>query len=239
MANFAVKTDHLIQTVWNFATSQSVTKKYTVNFFYPHGDENINSPRLTWQFFLIKMLTWFLAYETTILHWWFSYSNHLSATNTYWNRTEKQRDDSPCKLQISNPSKDWKLIKQTCKSLFNTAVEFLFFDSSWNIKKSQYFVNKKFCYRFSILLVLGIKDKHCGWKNFLFSKVNDDFTVQQGFWKMIGNSKPNLTASSPWKLQYFVLATTKQLGRHLFFMLRPEFFLTKIRITQWTVKFAV
>lgn len=143
------------------------------------------------------------------------------------------------KLEISNPSKDWKLIKQTCKSLFNTAVEFWFFDSSWNIKKSQYFVNKNFCYRFSILLVVGIKDKNCGWKNFLTSKVNDDFTVQQGFWKMIGNSKLNLTASSPWKLQYFVLATTKQLGRHLFFMLRPEFFLTKIRITQWTVKFAV
>ena len=98
VANFAVKTDHLIQTVWNFATSQSVTKKYTVNFFYPHGDENINSPRLTWQFFLIKMLTWFLAYQTTILHWWFSYSNHLSATKTYWNRTEKQRDDSPSPL---------------------------------------------------------------------------------------------------------------------------------------------
>ena len=130
----------------------------------------------------------------------------------------------PCKLEISNPSKDWKLIKQTCKSLFNTAVEFWFFDSSWNIKKSQYFVNKKFCYRFSILLVVGIKDKNCRWKNFLTSKVNDDFTVQQGFWKMIGNSKLNLTASSPWKLQYFVLATTKQLGRHLFFMLRPEFF---------------
>lgn len=225
MANFAVKTDHLIQTVWNFATSQSVTKKYTVNFFYPHGDENINSPRSTWQFFLIKMLTWFLAYETTILHWWFSYSNHLSATKTYWNRTEKQRDDSPCKLQISNPSKDWKLIKQTCKSLFNTAVEFLFFDSSWNIKKSQYFVNKNFCYRFSILLVVGIKDKNCRWKNFLTSKVNDDFTVQQGFWKMIGNSKLNLTASSPWKLQYLVLANNnKTTGSSFVFHVKTRIF---------------
>jgi len=69
---------------------------------------------------------------------------------------ETTRWPPPCKLEISNPSKDWKLIKQTCKSLFNTAVEFLFFDSSWNIKKSQYFVNKNFCYRFSILLVVGI-----------------------------------------------------------------------------------
>lgn len=132
---------------------------------------------------------------------------------------------SPCKLEISNPSKDWKLIKQTCKSLFNTAVEFWFFDSSWNIKKSQYFVNKKFCYRFSILLVVGIKDKNCGWKNFLTSKVNDDFTVQQGFWKMIGNSKLNLTASSPWKLQYFVLANNnKTIGSSFVFHVKTRIF---------------
>ena len=133
-----------------------------------------------------------------------------------------------CKLEISNPSKDWKLIKQTHKSLFNTTVEFLFFNSCWNIKKSQYFGNKNFCYRFSILLVVGIYDKNCGWKNFLTSKVNDDFTVQQGFWKMIRNSKLNLTASSPWKLQYFVLANNnKTIGSSFVSHVKTKYFLPK------------